>query len=64
VVRAVEPLFQLAVLADAEHGGRDAVHGHDVTLRCDGQAGDYVNVANGDFLEIEKKKENKFYCAI
>lgn len=30
---AVEPAHEVALLRQNEHGGRDAVHGHDQTLR-------------------------------
>ena len=43
VVAAVEPLDEVAVLGDDEHGRRDAVHHHDVAGVRDGQPGHDVN---------------------
>ena len=51
VVGAVEPLDEVAVLLDAEDGGRDAVDGDDLVVLIDGEAGHDVDVLDGDLAE-------------
>lgn len=49
-VRNVKPFDEIAILRDAEHGGRDGIHRHNVTVIVDGQSGNNVDVADHDAL--------------
>lgn len=50
-VRDVEPLDEIPVLRDAEHGGRDRVDSHDVAVVVHSQARHNVDVADDDALD-------------
>lgn len=52
MIAAIEPMNQIAVLRDDENSRRDAIDSHNVSLICDGQSCDDVNVSNGDLLDV------------
>lgn len=45
-VRTVEPLDQIAVLRNAEHGREHGIDGHDVALLINSQTGNNIDVTN------------------
>ena len=48
VVGALDVADQVPVLAEDEDGGGDGVHGHDVALAADGQAGHNIDESDGN----------------
>jgi hypothetical protein len=52
VIAAIKPMNQIAIFRDDENSWRDTIDSHNVTLICDSQPGNDVDVANCDFLYV------------